>query len=298
MTTYHYTDILAPGSSYRLSVDPTPDGSLALDLEITQPDPEPAPETLLVGMEGATGAPTQTIVTEYAPWTMRDFGTKYNGESLPSLTAHGTGKLGMMPPECIPHVSWKADVNRLTAWLDGLTRPVFLTWYHEPMGDVTPLTYRTTAAKIAGMLAAHPNGFNVLGHGPILTRYWLDEGNGNPLDYWYDGATFFGIDWYEPTTTYKGAPAMPAALDKVRAVTPPGTRILVPEYGLLVGGAGRAAAIKRDVEFFRAQPDVDAVSYWNNSVLDANYPGGVRDYRLTLGSAESAEWKAQTALSA
>lgn len=253
-------------------------------------EPATTAETMLVGMEGPNGQPTRDIITTYSPRYMRDFGVKLNGESLTSLTPHGTGKLADMPATTIPHVSWKTDVSRLSAWLDGLDRPIYLTWYHEPMGDVTPADYRAAASQIQTIIDRHPNGHYVIGHGPIVTRWWLDEGKGNPLDWWYPGATFYGIDWYEPTTTYKGAPNMTIALDRVRAALP-GVRILLPEYGLLVGGTDRAGAIHRDMDFFRAQPDVDAVAYWNSAT-------STRDYRISVPSAECTEWQAQVALSA
>lgn len=289
MTTINVTEIGA-GRRANLTVDAKPGGGAILTLDVTEPaQPEPPAPPFRLGMEGPNGQPTRDIVAQYAPRYMRDFGAKINGESLPSLTDHGTGKLADMPLTCIPHVSWKTDVMRLGPWLDGLTRPVYLTWYHEPMGDVSPATYRNTASKITTILAGHPNAHLVLGHGPIITRYWLDEGKGDPMDWWYPGANIYGIDWYEPNTSYKGAPALRAALDKVRTALP-GVRVLVPEYGLFPG-AGRADAIERDVQWFRAE-GIEAVAYWNS--YTTKKVNGVdvidRDYRITWGTPESMTW--------
>ncbi|MEU1762871.1 hypothetical protein [Micromonospora sp. NPDC005652] len=147
---------------------------------------------LCVGMSTAPGKPTQKMLTAYPRVRyMRDFGTDTaDADKLPELPAHGAGKMAS-PSDCIVHVSWKDDIEQFAGWLNGLARPVYLTWYHEPMGDVAPATYRAKAARVSQIIAAHRNRRLVLGHGPITTRYWLDEGRGNPTDWWYPGATRF-----------------------------------------------------------------------------------------------------------
>ncbi|MFC4145091.1 hypothetical protein ACFO0M_02375 [Micromonospora mangrovi] len=226
---------------------------------------------LLVGMSAEKGARTQRIVAEYPDIRyMRDFGTDGpDADVLPELPALNAGKF-VDAPSAVMHVSWKDDVEQLTSWLDGLSRPIYLTWYHEPMGDVAPATYRTTATRVSQIVAAHPKKRWVLGHGPIVTRYWLDEGGGNPTDWGYPGMTHYGIDCYSrDTATYWTASRMfGVSFGKVRAAYP-GIRLLVPEYGLTrttadTTGAGRAQTLKDHVTWLRQQADVDAVAYWNN----------------------------------
>ncbi|WFE41967.1 hypothetical protein [Micromonospora sp. WMMD998] len=244
-----------------------------------------------VGMEALNGEPTRRIVADFPNLRyMRDFGVKRSGEPLPSLTAHGAGKFADMPGNCVAHVSWKTDVERLGPWLDGLARPVYLTWYHEPMGDVVPAAYRSTAARVSQIVAAHRNRRWVLGHGPIVTRYWLDEGGGNPTDWGYPGMTHYGVDCYsQDRASYWPASRMfGVALGKVRAAYP-GVRLWVPEYGRVRTtadntGAGRAQAVRSDMAWLTAQSDVDAVGYYNNAV---DFP----QYAITAASPEGQAWR-------
>ncbi|WP_053065547.1 hypothetical protein [Micromonospora sp. RV43] len=241
-----------------------------------------------VGMSTAPGKPTEKMLGTYPRVRyMRDFGTDgADADRLPELPAHGAGKMAA-PADCIVHVSWKDDVEQLTGWLNGLTRPVYLTWYHEPMGDVPPATYRTKAARVSQIVASHRNRRLVLGHGPIVTRYWLDEGRGNPTDWWYPGATHYGIDCYSrDTAAYWGPDRMfGVAFGKVRKALPK-ARLLVPEYGLVrtttdITGAGRAKAIREHIAWLRQQPDVDAVAYWNN------WP----EYEISSHELEAQAWR-------
>ncbi|MCW3815055.1 hypothetical protein ONA91_11370 [Micromonospora sp. DR5-3] len=242
---------------------------------------------LLVGMSTEKGAPTQQIVANYPNLRyMRDYGVDTDGDKLPELPPLNAGKF-VDAPSAIMHVSWKDSVEQLSTWLNGLARPVYLTWYHEPMGDVTPATYRTTGTRLSQIVAAHPNRKWVLGHGPIVTRYWLDEGGGNPTDWGYPGMTHYGVDCYSrDTATYWPASRIfGTAFGKVRAAYP-GVRLLVPEYGLVrttadKTGTGRAQAMKDHVTWLRQQAYVDAVAYWNNWA----------EFQLAYPSPEATAWR-------
>ncbi len=242
---------------------------------------------VMVGMSAPAGAPTRQIVAEYPHIRyMRDYGADTNGNKLPDLPRLNAGKF-VDAPSAVMHVSWKDSVEELGAWLTGLNRPVYLTWYHEPMGDVPPATYRATASRVSQIVAAHPNRKWVLGHGPIVTRYWLVEGRGNPTDWGYPGMTHYGVDSYsQDTGSYWPASRMfGTAFGKVRAAYP-GIRLLVPEYGLVrttadTTGTGRARAMTDHVTWLRQQPGVDAVAYWNN------WP----QYRLADPSPEATAWR-------
>lgn len=124
-----------------------------------------------------------------------------NWSELPAM-------LAQEPSEVLAHVSAKQHtLASLYDLLDVLERDIWLTYYHEPMGNVAPADYRATAATVAAQIAAHPNGHRVLLNGPNLTRYWIDpapsQGQGNPDDFWYDGATAFFNDCYTGGAQYR-----------------------------------------------------------------------------------------------
>jgi len=199
----------------------------------------------------------------------RDFGKKIGGAVLPSLSAHGTGKAVGASANCVIHYGWKTDVEQLSSWLDGLTRRSYLSWHHEPMSDMTPAAYRATAGRITQILAGHPKRHLVLGHGPVTTRYWLDEGKGDPDDWAYPGMTHYGVDCYNGWTDRYRTPAQMfgVAFGKLRTRYP-GIRLWVPEYGVERNpndptGSGRVAAIDAQVRYLLVQPDVDGVGWWN-----------------------------------
>lgn len=225
-------------------------------------------------MTGYPGPETAEIIANYPVETMRDFGVKVGAESLPSLTPHRTGKLSVMPLTCRPHVSWKQwDESRQRTWLDTMPRDNYYrefdsSYWHEPMGDIAPSTYRDRAVKWLEMLATHPNG-NRVQTGPIVTRYWLVEKKGNPLDWWYDGADFYGVDIYEDlpnrTDVVPSADLFGPALDKIYAAIPDNVDIVIPEYGRKHGvGIARATALAADIKYLRENhPRVRAIDYFN-----------------------------------
>lgn len=247
---------------------------------------------LRVGMDAPNGSEWTAAVSNFPGVAYsRDFGSPTN------LTAVGTGKWAALPAGAIMHVSWKGDVTTLGAWMNTLTQPVYVTWYHEPMGDVTPATYRATAGQITGIVNGHAKKNLILGHGPIVTRYWLDEGGGNPTDWGYPGMTHYGIDCYmnAPTASayYDTTKMFATVFNKVRAAYP-GIRLLVPEYGIAklntdTAGTGRAAAIRSHIRYLRTLTDVDAVAYFNNA---AQFP----QYAITSTSPEGQAWIEMQAL--
>lgn len=281
-TTRTYTDTYPEGSQVTLDAGPT-----SLVLTITEPDPPvPARQPLLAGMEGPAGTQTERIIASYPVQYMREFGVKRTGESLPSLPGWTASKLAVMPPTCRPHVSWKWwDPTRQEAWLDarpmtpgapGHWEELDTTYYHEPHGDIDPALWRSRASAWANMVRNHPNGAGIT-TGPVVTRYWLQEGNGDPLAFWVPEADFYGIDFYEPvsyqgvtlTTPWTSEQLFAPALDKVYAALPDGVDILIPEMGRRVGpGQLRADMLASDLEYLRTQhPRVRVVSYFNSSLF-------------------------------
>jgi hypothetical protein len=215
---------------------------------------------------GATGQPNDTAST-FSTFPgiryFRDFGQS----SGSTLTPHGTGKLALAPANSVPHVSWKGPVEALGPWLNGAARPYYLTWHHEPMGDMAPAVYRAEAGKITQILASHPKRHLILGHGPIVTRYWLDQADGDPVDWWYLGATFYGTDCYNGSSTmYRTSQQMLGP--GIAAARRFGVPWMVPEWGIErigsdASGSGRAQAMRDQIAYARQQPDCLGVAWWN-----------------------------------
>lgn len=248
-----------------------------------------------IGVDAPVGQPNRDAI---ALWSnnfkyTRDFGKDTaDADTLPELTPLGTGKFADLPAGAIMHVSWKDDVEELSTWLNGLNQYVYLTWYHEPMGDVVPATYRATAVRIPQIVNAHPKKNFVLGNGPIVTRYWLDEGGGNPTDWGYTGMTFYGVDCYQSTPTasayFDNTKMFATVFNKVQAAYP-GIKLMVPEYGVQrinsdTDGSGRAAAIRTHGTYLKNRPDVLAVAYYNN---EAQFP----QYAISPYPLETQAWK-------
>lgn len=248
----------------------------------------------LVGVDAPNGQPFRDAIVQFPgiKYT-RDFGKDgTDTDTLPEITALGTGKFADLPAGAIMHVSWKDDVEQLSTWLDGLNQYVYLTWYHEPMGDVVPATYQATAVRIPQIVNAHAKKKFVLGNGPIVTRYWLDEGAGNPTDFGYAGMTFYGIDCYmnvpSATAYYDNTKMFTTVFNKVQAAYP-GIKLLVPEYGIAkinsdTDGSGRATAIRNHTTYLKNRPDVIAVAYFNNV---AQFP----EYAISPYPLETQAWK-------
>lgn len=250
--------------------------------------------SLLMGMDAPNGAEFKAAVANYLGMLYtRDYGRDGDDlDTLPEPSTHGAGKLADAPADCVIHESWKDDPGLLSAWLDGVKRPYYLTWYHEAHDRVAPADYRAAGAQWSKIIAGHPNGHWILGHGPIVTRYWLDERKGNPTDFGYPGMTHYGIDCYQNTPTaaaYWGVEKMfGVGFGKVRAAYP-GIRLWVPEYGIARldsdrTGAGRAQAIRDHITWLRTQADVDAVAYFNNQ---ADFP----QYAFASTSPEGLAWR-------
>lgn len=272
--------------------DNVEDQSSGFYIGFTDPvDPVPQePVTMLLGMEGTNGQVTQQIVAEYAPQYMRNFGSDGgDADTLPELGNKFTGKW-FDAPNVIMHTSWKDDVSELTTWLDDLDRDIYISWWHEPHGDVAPATFRTTCETMVSIINAHANKARILGNGPIVTRYWLDEGGGDPTDWGYNGMTFYGIDCYSQDANNYWTPQQMfgPAFSKVRTAYP-GLKLMVPEYGIIrtnsdTTGNGRAAAIKSHIRWLRTQPDVLAAAYFNS-------PGSIPGAVFGVNTPEGQAWK-------
>jgi hypothetical protein len=221
---------------------------------------------------GATAPPAETaasLAAFPAIRYMRDFGDDGpDADALPELPAHNSLKM-TVPSTVTVHVGWKDDVEELSTWMNGLTRPILLTWYHEPMGNISPTAYKATATRMVQIISGHPKRSLILGNGPVATRYWLDEGAGNPDDWAYPGMSFYGVDCYNGwNDRYRTAAQMfGVVFGKLRAKYP-GIKLVIPEYAAErattdPSGQGRAQMMRDHVAYLRAQPDVLACAWWN-----------------------------------
>lgn len=214
------------------------DGSTIVGtFKLVPPPPKPK---LLVGIDFPPSE-TDLHISRYSPL---GYHRVFEDSGFPSLI---TGKLTKLPSNCCVHISWADNfddntVSNLQRFLDNLGEfievrklnwQVIITWKHEPMKKVDSATYKSVGPKIAQVCQ---NYKFVIGNGPILTRYWMDEGGGNPEIYWYDGADTFGDDCYNGTAKAGSGAARyrsPAEMfdtglsfaDKM------GVRFLVPEFG-------------------------------------------------------------------
>lgn len=224
----------------------------------------------LLGMTAQPGDTALTFSTFADIAYFRDFGKDTaDPDSLTELTPHGTGKLAQAPAACVAHVSWKDDVEALGPWLSAAPgdRSYYVTWHHEPMGDMTPAAYRSSAGKIPQILAGHPKAHLVLGHGPVVTRYWLEQPGNSAADWAYPGMTFFGGDCYNGSTSFYRTPAQMFG-STATAARSFGVPWLVPEYGIERittdgSGAGRAQTMRDHIAWARTQPDCLAIGWWN-----------------------------------
>lgn len=301
---------IGPGQSARITVQAMSGGGATIRVDVDAVDAEPTPEPrgpFYIGMDGYAGTEAQQIIAQFSGLqAMRDFGVKRSGESLPSLTAHGTGQLRDMPRTVRPHCSFKQwDEARVKSWLDTmpavgdpLAFPEYdMTYHHEPHGDYPepwPSTYRTRGARLAQIIAAHPNGSRIRHNGPVVTRWWLVESNGNPLDWWYPGANAYGLDAYEDKPldggrAWTSEELFGPALDKLYGVLTPDVDIWVPEFGRQYAkGQQRADMIAADLEYLRTQhPRVRSACYYNHQA------GGV--YSFAYDSPEASAYRAALA---
>lgn len=267
--------------------------SVTLDIDVVEVP------TTLVGMSAPNGAQTQRIVDEFPGLAyFSDYGKDIDRDGLTDLTAPATGKLADVPLTAVAHMSWKGTVAQLGAWMSVADprRQYVINWYREPMDRVNPEAYRAAGTVVASTIDSHRDKAMILGNGPILTRYWLDERNGDPAVWAYPGATMPGIDCYmnrpDDSAYWGGDKMFGVALDKMRNAFP-GATFTIPEYGIVrltrdTTGSGRAEALLSHWEWLQEQPDVAAWAYWNNTVT---IDGKLIDYRLPTGSLESAAWR-------
>jgi hypothetical protein len=234
----------------------------------------PAKLRFLLGMTSGPGTPHNEMMAAFPDIAYTaDFGKDgSDSDSLPELPNLSAGKFTNLRG-ATAHISWKDDPAQIGPWLSAApanTAPFYLTWWHEPHGDISPADYRAGASKVLDILADHPRRDLVLGFGPAVTRYWLIDKGGNPADWWVDGMTAYFEDAYNDTLTNMTRYLSPAEqFTKVRDFArSKGVPWGVREWGKKriasdTTGQGRCAAMRADVEWCHAQGDCLGMAWWN-----------------------------------
>lgn len=253
--------------------------------------PPPA-QSMLVGLDCLP----QNMAADFAafPGVMyhRDFGSDNlygsDADTLTEPTPFNTGtRWANLPQGATMHISWKDDPALFTNFLDSIpdTPPawftgVYVSPWHEPHDDVrdgtfTTAQFRAWGATLTSIKNTHPKGNWVLGVGPILTRYDLDEApvRADPGEYGWSGMDFFGVDCYQSATNvpyYDNQKMFGFVFDRIHDVYP-GIPLMIPEYGIVRNtstdptGANRAAAITGHISYLRSRGDVLAIAYFNET---------------------------------
>jgi hypothetical protein len=184
----------------------------------------------------------------------------------------------------LPHVSFKdaPTAALVNPWMDAIPAgvKVWLTWHHEPEGDLPPADYAAAWATLAQLVAAHPKHGQVTTVG-ILTYYAETHGKG-PWQTWVTGhEQMLGMDMY--VTIGSALPtsvAFFAILDQIAAVT--GKPVCVPELGAQPTTAGYAAWLTSCLAYGR-QRGYRAMSVWNTM--------GTNGVNYSLSGAALTDWQ-------
>lgn len=275
----------------------TSDGStveVAVDLDLASVTvTAPPPPAMLVGVNaGPVGSESGgQAITNHAKLfpgmaITRVFASV--GKGIPSWT--GT-TMSAVPAGMIPHVSFKDwDPAAILTWLDAMPADraeVWLTYNHEPEGDLDPALFRQRWVTLADLVSKHRNRPRVRAV-PILTLYWARH-KGDWRTWWpgvgdaigWDSYNEVAPDRYEDPATFLDIPISSAA--------EVGLPLVVPELGAVKttgdsNGAGRAAWITAVTDRLRSA-GCRQVSWWC-----ANGTNGL-SYHLDQDPAGLAAWR-------
>jgi hypothetical protein len=193
----------------------------------------------------------------------------------------GIPSVAKIPLTVKPHASFK-DVPTpalVNPWLAALTRPVFLTYHHEPEGDISPTAYKAGWTALAQLVKAHPNGHFVT-LVEIFTQYAqvhkksTQWGIASCASLWSGKAEAMGWDCYlEHAATAFVPPAtfFSGLLAAAKAANVP---FMVPELDSIPmasdhDGSVQAAWLTSCAAYLKANGAI-AVSVWDN-VAGGNY---------------------------
>lgn len=250
---------------------PHPDGSsTTVTVAWTPP---PAPPAMLVGSDHKPVDLTRYPRLAYT----RLFGSL--GKGIPSVAS--------LPKGVTPHVSFKDQptATLVQPWLDALDRPAYLTWHHEPEGDMTPDAYRAGWAALAALTRSHPNVVLV----EVFTLYAQTHGK-TPWDQLWSGqAQAIAFDCYNTVVAKTGYPdPAPFFHPLTDAAASLGVAFLVPELGTRLAlddtaGYGAATWYQDCAAYLRRQRVCRAVAVWDQM--------GANSVDWTLSGKPLAAWQ-------
>jgi len=233
-----------------------PDGS-STTVAYTWTAPPPPPP-MLVGSDHKPVDLTRYPALAYT----RLFGAV--GKGIPSVAS--------LPEQVTPHVSFKDQPTAalLGPWLVALDRDVYLTWHHEPEGDLTPDAYRTGWAALNKLAGGMPH----VTLAEVFTLYAQTHGKAPWDQLWSGRADAIGFDCYNTVVAKTGYPD-PAAFFAlpVAAATKLGVPLLIPELGTRLAlddtaGYGAAAWYRDCAAYLRGQ-GCRAVAAWDQPGANA-----------------------------
>lgn len=239
---------------------PNPDGSTSVFSYGW--DPAPAVPPMLVGSNRKPLDLTRYPKLAY----MRLFGAV--GKGIPSVVG--------LPAGVTPHVSFKDQptVALVDPWLAALDRDVYLTWHHEPEGDLTPDAYHAGWAALSALVDGAPGSSPRVTLVEVFTLYAQTHGKTPWTDLWSGKADMIAFDSYN---TVVAKTDYPAPTDFFRlpctAAHNAGVPLLIPELGTRLAlddtaGYGAAAWYRDCADYLRGQ-GCRAVAAWDQMGANA-----------------------------
>lgn len=188
---------------------------------------------------------------------------------------HGlSASLAQVPAQVKPHVSFKDQPSAamVTAFLDKLTRPIFLTWTHEPEGDLTIAAYQAGWHQLALIVTTHPNA-HLVTLVEVFTLYAQVHGKTGPdgkstraEDMWSGAASMVGVDVYQEHSDPVYHPLSVLADRAFEIAAALGVPLLFPEFGRqpIVGDTGHGAGLAQADDVRDADAaGVVAIGFWD-----------------------------------
>lgn len=266
----------------------------------TPPAPSPTATTTVAPSPSASPTPTQTWTPTALGWSapggtvasINDLSTRYGAPDVVRIySTPGAGLkswtgdvMGAIPRDATIMYSFKDWPVNVSAWMT--SRPadwhttVYLTLDHEPeqgtgSGDPTPAAYRQEWAELAAQVANHPRRAEYK-LTPIFTEYYAKR---NAATFWSDfgqvaampGVDAVGFDVYDNEgagTAYRTPTevwSVPLSYARRPDVEKP---LIIGEWGVArrpttdTTGTVAAQAMRDQLAYLRAQPDVPSVAWW------------------------------------
>lgn len=188
---------------------------------------------------------------------------------------HGlNASLTAVPAQVIPHVSFKdiPTATMVNGFLGKLTRPIYLTFNHEPEGDLTRAAYQSAWHTLAALVGAHPNG-HLVTLVEVFTLYAQVHGKTGPdkldtraEDMWTGVALIVGVDCYQETSATEYLPLRTMAARAFEIAKNLDVPLMFPEFGRqpITGDTGHGAGKAYEADIADADDaGVIAMGLWD-----------------------------------